>query len=101
MTMNTTNIKKSFNKPFRPQSSASRQTHFTRSVNELGMDGEDHINIHGKAKTELGRYIDFGHMHWIEHPVLGSFRSIYSLWSILKAKQEVICLRLRVRLMMR
>jgi hypothetical protein len=88
MKPNTTTAKKPQPKPSRPHSRPVRQTHFRRDVNELGMDGEDHINIHGKAKTELGRYIDFGHMHWIEHPVLGSFRSIYSLWSFLKAKQR-------------
>lgn len=56
------------------------------NVNAIGEDGVEHINIFRQGKTEIGRMLDFDHVQTFEHPQLGSFRSMYSLWYFLKAK---------------
>ena len=50
-------------------------------------DGEDHINISRHAQTDLGYRLDFDHPRGFDHPMLGSFRSLNSLFYFLRAKE--------------
>lgn len=55
------------------------------NVNQLGRDGEDHINVGRYGHTRIGKDLDFETAANFNHDVLGSFRSINSLWYFLKA----------------
>lgn len=49
-------------------------------------DGVDHINISRYSKSTLGRLLDFDHARAFDHPILGPFKSINSLWYFIRAK---------------
>lgn len=50
-------------------------------------DGEDHINISRYGKTSLGKMLDMDHIRNFEHPLLGPFKTMNSLWFFLRARQ--------------
>ena len=49
-------------------------------------EGEDHINIAHESNLKLGQLLDLDFSRQFEHPVLGQFRSLNSLWFFLRAK---------------
>lgn len=50
-------------------------------------DGVDHINISRYGKTPLGKMLDMDHIRNFEHPLLGPFKTMNSLWFFLRARQ--------------
>ena len=56
-------------------------------MNSEGLDGEDHINIYSKGKTEIGRWLsNFSHTEIITED--GKFSSIEGYWYWLTTKDE-------------
>lgn len=50
------------------------------------VDGENHINIHNNAATELGRLLDMNAHTPIQHRLLGTFQSAGGLWHYIKTR---------------
>lgn len=50
-------------------------------------EGEDHINVAHESGLKLGQLLDMDFSRQFEHPVLGQFRSLNSLWFFLRAKE--------------
>ena len=53
-----------------------------------GVDGVDHINIGDQAETQLGRLLSLTKVRSIQHPQLGNFSSIQSLWSFVRSVEQ-------------
>lgn len=53
-----------------------------------GADGVDHINIGDQAKTHLGRLLSLTKVRGIQHPQLGNFSSIQSVWSFVRSVEQ-------------
>ena len=51
-------------------------------------EGEDHINVSRYAKTKLGRLLDLDYPSNYDHPALGPFLSLNSLWFFLRAREK-------------
>lgn len=66
---------------------------FNKTPGRWMKDGVDHINIGRKAATALGRMLDFDHVRSFDHPVLGPFRCINSIWFMLRAKYKSDAIR--------
>ena len=56
-------------------------------------DGVDHINIARFAKTMLGKVLNLDYVRSWDHPVLGPFRSLNSLWFFLRARNRTDAIR--------
>ena len=53
-----------------------------------GEDGVDHINIGDKAATQLGRLLSLTKQRVIQHPQLGNFMSVQSVWSYVRSVEQ-------------
>ena len=51
-----------------------------------GKDGQDHINIHNNAETELGRFLDMNAYSPFVHPDAGNFQSVGGLWHYIQTR---------------
>lgn len=51
-----------------------------------GVDGVDHINIHNKAETELGKFLDMNSYSPFVHPDAGNFHSVGGLWHYIQTR---------------
>lgn len=56
----------------------------TKSPNEYGVDGIDHINVSPDAHTHLGRLLDPCYIKVFEYPYIGKFCSVRALWGWLR-----------------
>jgi len=59
------------------------------NANQWAADGVDHINISRYSVTHLGKILNLDHPQFWEHPKLGGFRSLNSLWFFLRAKYKL------------
>lgn len=58
-----------------------------------GVDGVDHINIHGDGITKLGRLLDMNAKTPFVHPELGMFNCVSGMWHYVKTRPMVEELR--------
>jgi len=58
------------------------------NASQWGRDGEDHININSQANTEIGKYLSIRAIKRFDHPILGHFVSLNSVWSFAKARNH-------------
>ena len=65
-----------------------RKTALPMNASQWGRDGEDHININSQANTELGKYLSIRTIKRFDHPILGHFVSLNSVWSFAKARNH-------------
>lgn len=56
--------------------------------NNLGKDGEDHINISPYAKTELGKVLSNEIAVDVRHKIFGKFTSVTGFWYYIKSKER-------------
>lgn len=51
-----------------------------RTLQRLGNDGEDHINVHRDPQTELGYMMSMNHDIQFKHPIFGPFKTVAGMW---------------------
>lgn len=56
-------------------------------------EATDHINIARDSKDPVGKMLNLDNVRHFQHPVLGQFRSLNSIWFFLKAKERTDAIR--------
>ena len=83
----------SFKEALRNASPSVRKASLPLNASSWRDDGVDHLNISRYGATNLGRCLNLDHVRYWEHPVLGPFRSLNSLWFFLRSKHKVDAIR--------
>lgn len=66
---------------------------FLPNVNRIGADGVDHILLDANGADPVGRALSFNYRGYYDHPILGGFASLKSLWYYCRSRDRVDRLR--------